>query len=214
MLNWNVNRWFFKVVTKIGCNSIPVKVLHHFQRDETTIWNRSVKRKTSKSWRKSFFFSFTEIAYPEDRIEIPVEPPVPAVIPFEAEIPIPQIDRTRKPILQTPTENVDESPIESIETPSIPDRSIKPLPIESIEMPTIPDRSMKPSTSNIERIETPDRSTKPTTTTIDPNQENKTISPTSRLPNRDVLEIYRPFSNGSQPVSSTIEKQFDRVTGR
>ena len=140
---------------------------------------------------------------------------MPVVIPFEAEIPIPQIDRTRKPISQTPTENVDESPIESIETPSIPDRSIKPSPTESIETPTIPDRSIKPSTSNIERVETPDRSTKPTTTTtIDPNQENKTISQPTRLPNRDVLEIYRPFTNGTQPVSSTVEKQFDRVTGR
>ena len=77
-----------------------------------------------------------EVSYPEDvYIPEPVVPDEPTVVP---PIPMPQIDRTRKPIPQakpeSPVIEEKELPVTVEERPStpvvipIPDRSVKPTP--------------------------------------------------------------------------------------
>lgn len=180
-------------------------------------------------------------------VVIPSEPPV--IIPSEPELFIPQIDRTRKPFQQptkidSPTiETIEEPIVEPVELPSMPDRSKKPSTTTIIESPTMPDRTKKPSTTMTTtesesqenvcptplRPEIPSQP-KPIDNNRDQNDANQEnipqIKPTPSpviapvpLPNREGLEIYRPFRGAAiQPSeeknSSNVQTRFDSVTGR
>ena len=144
-------------------------------------------------------FILSEVVYPDD-VVIP-EPVVP-----EETIPLPQIDRTRKPKAESPVIEVKELPVTVEERPSTP-VIIEPQPVIPI-----PDRSIKPDIPLVVKPIIP----KP----IDNQPEKKDLNgvnlPRTSLPDRQNLAIYRPFTRATPTPDPNPQYQmkFDAVTGR
>lgn len=146
-------------------------------------------------------FIRSEVVYPDDVI-VP-EPVVP-----EETMPLPQIDRTRKPKPESPVIEVKELPVTGEDrrpsTPAfiepqpvipIPDRSIKPIPAIIPDIPLV----VKPRDNQPEKKEL-----------------NAVNLPRTSLPDRQNLAIYRPFTRATPTPDPNPQYQmkFDAVTGR